>query len=360
MFDASTFSPDYTAARARFRSGAIALGCQLEARSLNLRGPDDEDLTIDVAWLGSDRPARAVVVSSGIHGVEGYLGSAVQAALLEEALGGWRPPEGLALVFLHALNPYGYAWTRRVNEDNIDLNRNFLQPGESFTGGPEGYVVLDGLLNPPRPPSRLDPFLALAAYHIVRSGLPALKDAVAGGQYDFPDGLFYGGAEPSRTQRILGSILDDRVGSAGQVLHVDFHTGLGVRGTYKLLVDHAPDTERFRWLSKHFGSRVEPWEPEDGVSYRIRGGLGTWARQRYAPAAYDVLAAEFGTVAILRVIAALRAENQAHHHGQPDSPSTARAKARLKDVFAPRDLEWRGQSATAGVAIVQRAIEALA
>ena len=60
----------------------------------------------------------------------------------------------LRCVLLHALNPYGFAWLRRVNEHNVDLNRNFLLPGEAYRGSPAGYAALDPLLNPKSPPAR--------------------------------------------------------------------------------------------------------------------------------------------------------------------------------------------------------------
>lgn len=357
MSDAQAFSPDYTAARARFRSSAMALGLEIRSYPVGGAGPDGEDLTVDVARLGPSRADRAVVVSSGLHGVEGYLGSAVQAALLEDRLGGFRPADGLAIVLIHALNPYGFAWTRRVNEDNVDLNRNFLLPGEAFGGAPDKYAELDPLLNPPSPPPPLELFLPRALWAIVRHGMPALKNAVAGGQYEFPKGLFYGGSGPTATHRLVATHLREWIGGARRVLHVDFHTGLGKPATYKLLVDHERDSAGFAWLAARFGAQVEGWEP-GGVSYRIRGGLGAWCRGTFGDG-YDVLAAEFGTVPILSVIAALRAENRAHHWGEPDADATKRAKDVLRDTFAPRDRAWRDRTVAEGLAIVDRAIEAL-
>lgn len=102
---------------------------------MGLPGPDGDELTIDVARFSPQRPERLIVLSSGLHGVEGYLGSAVQCAILEEELEGWTPPDRLAVVMIHALNPYGFAFHRRVNENNVDLNRNFLLDGERFDDG---------------------------------------------------------------------------------------------------------------------------------------------------------------------------------------------------------------------------------
>lgn len=362
MSDASAFSPDYEAARARFRAGAHALGARVQSLGIGHTGPDGEELTIDVALWGSESPARAVVVSSGLHGVEGFFGSAVQCAMMEDVLGGWSPPDDGALVLIHALNPYGFAWLRRVNEDNVDLNRNFLLDGEAYSGSPDGYAELNGLLNPTTPPNPVDRvlFYPRAVFNILRHGMPAMKNAVAGGQYDFEQGLFFGGNGPCRTVRVLDEYLPRWVGSARRVIHIDFHTGLGPRGTYKLFADHPWGSEAIRLLADTFGGDVvEPWEPEKGTSYAIRGGLGVWAKARLPSTNYDVLAAEFGTVHVLQVVAALQAENRAHHWGGPDHPATSAAKEALRDAFAPPERDWRDSVVPAGMAIVQRAIESV-
>ena len=129
------FSADYATARKRFLSAAEAAGetCSL---CLDAAGPEGSPLTIDIACLGSPAPERALLHTSGMHGVEGFAGSAIQLALLQRPLS--LPPDG-AVVLVHGLNPYGMAWLRRVNENNVDLNRNFLTAGERYEGAPTGY-----------------------------------------------------------------------------------------------------------------------------------------------------------------------------------------------------------------------------
>ena len=79
---------------------------------------------------------RPSSISSGIHGVEGFFGSAVQLAFLDSLPPNWQPPPGTKFILLHALNPFGFAWRRRFNEENVDLNRNFLLPEEAYSGAP--------------------------------------------------------------------------------------------------------------------------------------------------------------------------------------------------------------------------------
>ncbi|MGE0709917.1 MAG: M14 family metallopeptidase [Planctomycetota bacterium] len=360
MSGADHFSPDYATARARFRRAAEVAGCALEAHPIGQRGAQGEELTIDVALCGAELPTRTVVVSSGLHGVEGFLGSAVQLAVLED-LPARGLPEGLRLVFVHALNPYGFSWIRRVNEHNVDLNRNFLRPGESYSGSPAGYAELDGMLNPRRASRPLSLFLPRAALSIARHGMAALKNAVAGGQYDFPQGLFFGGHAPERTNELVAEHIGRWVGEATteRTYHVDFHSGLGAPATYKLLVDHPTGDPVVADLERDFGADVvQPWDPTTGVAYEIKGGLGTWCQARFGPR-YDVLVAEFGTLPPIGVVRALHLENRAHHWGRPGDRATRRAKEAMMAAFAPRGREWRDVTAQRGVAIVERALRAL-
>ena len=105
MSYSEAFSPNYITARERFRAASSSLGYQHRAYPIDQVSPTGEELTIDVAIGGSSNPRRCVVISSGLHGVEGFLGSAIQLTLLEnhQLLRSLSPD--IKVVFIHALNP---------------------------------------------------------------------------------------------------------------------------------------------------------------------------------------------------------------------------------------------------------------
>ena len=207
------FSPDYNTARLRFRAAAARVGARIDSLEIGAKGPNGEGLTIDIAWFGEQRPRRVFVHSSGLHGVEGFAGSAIQLQWLGQ--GPPSPPEHDAVVMVHILNPYGMAWLRRFNENNVDLNRNFLGPDERFEGAPPGFLALDGFLNPVTPPSG-DFFYLQAAWLLARHGLRPLKQAVAGGQYVNPRGLFFGGKRLEEGPRLFEAYMTERNYSGSQ------------------------------------------------------------------------------------------------------------------------------------------------
>jgi hypothetical protein len=351
------FSPDYASARQRFRQAASRLGWLLEPHPIGLSGPDGEELTVDVACSAEADPKRVLVVSSGVHGVEGFFGSAVQIALLEQWASANMPP--VKCVFLHGLNPFGFAWLRRCDENNVDPNRNFLLPGESYQGAPPGYAGLNRLLNPRRPPTRFEWFTWKALWAVARHGMKELRQTVAAGQYEFPQGLFFGGAGPSRMQAMLEHNFARWLADSCDVVHLDFHTGLGARGTFKLLIDYPlSDRQRTR-LTDWFG--VDSFESCDpgGVAYDARGGLGRWCVSHPLAPNYLFACAEFGTYGPIQVLAGLRAENQAHHWGMPAAASTVRAKRRLKELFCPSAPAWRSKVLDGSIGLVNRAVQGL-
>jgi len=118
--------PDcYIDARRRFRQAAAGRGARLTAfANERCRGPAGERLLTDVACVTPAAANRVLVLVSGVHGIEGFAGSAAQVQFLEEQ-GADLPPR-TAVVLVHALNPFGFAHERRVNEDNVDINRNFV------------------------------------------------------------------------------------------------------------------------------------------------------------------------------------------------------------------------------------------
>jgi hypothetical protein len=353
MSYAAAFSPDYATARSRFRAAASSAGAWLESQRIDARGPDGLELSIDAALMGGSDCRRVVVVSSGLHGVEGFAGSAVQAAWLEDGPRRKALPPDCGLIFLHGLNPFGFAWRRRTNEENVDLNRNFLLSGEPYAGAPPHYGELDRLFNPPSPPSRWDPFLLKALLAELRMGRGTLRQTLPVGQYEFPKGLFFGGRSASQTHRILGEQLPGWLPAVEDVLHLDLHTGLGPWASYRLWPSSPIDSPQGRWLRARFGRRVLM------TAYPARGAWGSWCTARFANRNYRFATVEFGTYWSVRVVAALRAENRADLCCPPGDPRLARARSRLVEAFAPSDPRWRDAVVRQGLALLDRAVEAM-
>jgi hypothetical protein len=353
------FPPDYITARSRFRAAAARLGWVPQAHTISGTGPNGEELTIDAAISTHPDAAKVLIVSCGLHGTEGSFGSAVQLAVMERFAAD-PPPAGVRYLFIHALNPWGYAHGRRVDADNVDPNRNFLLPGEEYTGSPPTYRFFEELLNPKSPPGRFDMFVPRAWLAVARFGAPALRQALAGGQYDYPKGVFFGGHRPTATHMAMRERLGGWIGPAADIVHLDFHTGLGKWATYKLLLDAPVSQHQLGRLDRWFGPGTHEEDDPAKTSYLPRGGFGPWCvAQGFAPE-YLYMVAEFGTFGNIPMLAGLRQENRAVHWGKPGERNTERAKKRLRELFVPPDPQWRERVLGQGLDLVMRAARGLA
>ncbi len=353
---AKYFSATYAEARGKFRAAAEAVAASLF--SYPVAADHCEDLTIDVAVLGPST-APAVVTSSGVHGVEGFFGSAVQTGLLTQMRATGLVSD-LRHVLIHGVNPYGFSQLRRFNEGNVDLNRNFQLTPDSYRGFPAGYRELDYLLNPSTPPSKFEPFRLKAIGCILRHGKQTLKQAIAGGQYEYPRGIFFGGRGPAESTRVIAAHCDDWIGDAPRVAHLDFHTGLGPFASYKLLLDDASHATGDSWYARAFGSDVvDAPSSSNPTAYATSGGFGEWLQQHFASREYRFVTAEFGTYNVLRVLAAIRAENRAHHYGSQGDQTYRAAKAELVECFCPRDQDWRDKVIRGSQNIIAQAAAAI-
>jgi hypothetical protein len=345
---AAFFSPDYATSKRRFLEAATRAGARLQALPLTAKGPNSEELSIDIAWLGSATPQRVLVHSSGLHGVEGFAGSAIQLELLEHRP---TPPPRTAIVFVHILNPYGMAWLRRVNENNVDLNRNF-RVDESYQGAPAAYARLNTFLNPSTAPAA-DLFFARAVYLVLRHGMTTLKQAVVGGQYDFPKGLFFGGKEMQEGPRKYQAFLTEHLALAESAIIVDVHTGIGKFGEDTLLVE----SEDYGPLRDRFGSRVTPLQAGQGSAYRIEGGLQSMIFTVFSKRRPLFIGQEFGTYSSMKVLHALREENRWHHFGA--GTLDHRTKRSIQEAFCPSNDSWRESVLNRGRQLFEDAIAQL-
>ena len=138
--NASHFRPDYAACRDYFLDLANASGGALVRAANRAMGPGGIELSTEFMRLGPSRAERALILVSGTHGAEGFAGSAIQCAWLAAARGGVLP-DNLAVLLVHGLNSFGFAHLRRVNEINVDLNRNFIDH-EAEHPHNEGYAQI--------------------------------------------------------------------------------------------------------------------------------------------------------------------------------------------------------------------------
>lgn len=359
---ADCFSPDYATARARFLRAAARAGAHVDTfKNDAVRGPDQGVLTTDVAVLGPVDARRALLVISGTHGPEGFVGSAAQIALLDQ-LATTSVALEARVVLVHAINPWGFAHTVRTTENGVDLNRNFIEWSGGVPANPL-YPELHELLFPPdwQPKAGSAATNAASDAWIGRHGRASYVDATSKGQYTHPDGFHYGGTQREWSNLTLQAIVERHLAGARQIALIDWHTGLGERGQPFFLCFNKRGGTAWRRACAWWGKdRVETRGGFGGVDRPAYTGLLFDGVRGFAPQA-EVTGAviEFGTLPNDEMRHALQIER--HLRLSTDLPPAERARMReqLADAFSPNSLSWQRSTLTHAIQIQHAALGGL-
>jgi len=316
--------------------------------------------------------------SSGIHGVEGFAGSAIQLQFLSQ-----HPelPDDTAVVIIHIVNPYGMSWHRRWNENNVDLNRNCLSDALWETHAKiinNEYLALEHFILPQSEPLiwSVDYWTA-AIYYVGYYGFNNVKQAIAGGQYHTPKGLFYGGNEIQKGIKLIYSFLVEHFSNVEHYCHVDVHTGLGPKGHDTLLLSKKQHNSE--WL-EILGYHVEVTVDASGTGYITKGSFVDGTQTLFAPLesegdvgefsflneistqeqrkrtsrSFQQVTQEFGTLDPMSIVKALREEN--FYFQQNHQLKNHWSSDQLIAAFRINEPEWETTVLQRGKWLFQRVI----
>ncbi len=341
---AETFSSSYAQARGRFLEAARGAGLEVEHKLHPMKGRDAEELAMDVALDGPADARSLLIVSSACHGVEGFCGSGVQvAALRDRAWRDYAAQRGVAVLYIHALNPYGFSHIRRTTHENVDLNRNFHDFSKPLPVN-EAYREIHPLLLPPEwPPSQAN--LDAIAQYVAAHGEPAFQAAVSRGQHEFEHGVFFGGTGPTWSNQALRAVLRGHGRHAARIGWIDIHTGLGPSGVGERIYagrdDEAAVARARSWWDGAGKTPVTSIYDGSSSSAFLTGLMWSAIYDECPQAEYTGIALEYGTLPVMETVQALRGEHWLQLHPEAPAPLAARIKQQMKDAFYTDTDEWK-------------------
>ena len=352
------FSANYAAAREKFKNAAAGATAIRESHHNPATGPDGLALSSETAWLGPRNAERVLVVMSGTHGAETFSGSAIQVGLLNSGIAE-EIAKDVGLLLIHAINPSGFAWVRRVSEGNIDLNRNFIDHGRPYPKN-AGYETLRDAICPPHwsEGTRTAADATLLAYG-EKYGAMALQAAIMTGQYVDEEGVFYGGLAPTWSNRTFREILIRHASNARHVGFIDLHTGLGPYGFGEIISNHSPNASGFARIKDWFGGEATSTDEGSSSSAPVAGDTNIGLEEALPRAAVGGITLEYGTEPLRDMIDAVRGDNWLHAHGRLDSPEGRAIKARIRQAFYPDADDWRAMVWERAVDVTRRMVKGL-
>ena len=196
---------------------------------------ESDELYIDNIYLPATKEKEnLVIVTTGVHGIEGYIGSVMLDVFFEEIYTGI-DTENTGVLVVANVNPYGMKYHRRYNENNVDLNRNFIIDWENFDlASNKDYPEVKEFLQPEGKIGNalwheVGFYLSLAKEALTK-GADKVSDALLTGQYEYANGVYYGGTGDEKSTTYLKGVFDDCLeGEYKNLVHIDIHSGYGPR-----------------------------------------------------------------------------------------------------------------------------------
>lgn len=363
------FSATYDEARERFLAAAHQQGADVtHHKHPTARGPQGTPLYLDTAWVGPQDAQAVLVNTSGTHGAEGFGGSAAQLAWLCERGQSSLPP-GVAMLMVHAVNPYGFAWGLRGTEGNVDLNRNWL---DFSTPLPENvlYEQIHPFLCPAEiKPSTVNRLMEEGTRLIATHGRWALEDAISRGQYTHPDGFHYGGTGPDWSSTILQKIFKKELKDVRHIGFIDWHTGPVGDGELIYLCFSSPQSGQWQEAQRWWGAdALDPAKVDRlwGSKRPSRVGIMYWGLEKLVEPDGQLVGGivEFrsaqpksNSVDALKIS---MLERWLRFEGGFDAPEAAHYFALLQNEYAPCRASWRQAVLKNSLAAYDRTLKGLA
>lgn len=360
----SWFSPSFAVARTRFRALASTAGGDISTHEVEGVGAEGEALGVDVATFGPKDADRALLTISGTHGAEAYSGSAAQMALIDSLFEA-PLPEGIKLVVVHGINPFGFSHRTRSNENNVDLSRNFRDFTRPLPANP-AYARYHPICCPDvwddaAPQRYLSEIGVVAREH----GMDVALTGATGGQYDHPLGLNYGGDRRERSNAILEAVCRAELSGCEKLGYLEWHTGFGAYAEPFFVCLHPDGSPELARAERWFGQGTV------GRNAEAFGGSGApaWSglmwhglTEQFLPEAQIVgSVVEFGTYGNSEVGTAVMMDRWLRFGTGPDDAALrARLRATVIDRFDPQDPGWRSAVVRHGLRIHREVLAGLA
>ena len=349
------FRDSYNECRNAFKAQTELLKAKydsVELFSANVLSKTDNDLSTEFCYIPAKHDkTNLFILTSGTHGVEGYVGNAVQQMFMNEILSsGILEKTGVLLI--HGINPYGLKNTRRVTENNVDLNRNCDTDKALFSSVNNGYNDLYDMLNPGGKANcnslKNQFFMVVAINKLLHASMQSLRQAVLQGQYEHPEGLYFGGKDYEPQISEIGKVIQQKSVDYKTMFAINLHTGFGERGTLHLFPNPIKDPKVRAGLENVFGGYKIDWGDSKDF-YTINGSFVDYIADLLPGKFYLPMVFEYGSLNSQTTIGSVKSlhnmilENQGAYYGYKSSKDSLKVKKAFMEMYNPPSEMWRSK-----------------
>jgi hypothetical protein len=338
----------------------------VEIFSSNVPSRVDDDLFIDFCFVPAQKESKKLLIlTSGLHGLEGFVGSAVQQMIMNELLNS-ELLEEMGVLFIHGINPYGFRYARRLTENNVDLNRNCDTENAIFSTKNKGYndlvdmIIPEGKANVGSLKNRF--FMLVAINKILQESKAAIRQAVLQGQYEHPNGIYFGGNNFEPQLAAISDILLNYSKDYETVFNIDLHTGWGERGTAHLFPNPIDDTKVKTTLENIFEGYSINWGDSEDF-YIINGSFTNYIGKLLSDKFYLPMMLEYGTLNSQSTVGSVKSlhnsilENQGVHLGYKSPKDSIMIRENFMEMFNPSSEKWRTKIMIDSKTMLKQALE---
>jgi hypothetical protein len=258
----------------------------------------------------------------------------------------------MGILFIHGLNPYGFRHFRRFTENNVDLNRNWDTDRSLFATPNPGYFRFNNMINPKGKVDLESPgnrfFLLKAVLKMITNNIEFARQSILQGQYEYPDGLYFGGMDFEPQVYEVRRVLEDICGPYEIIFHVDLHTGYGAWGTLHFFPNPVKE-ERARYtIEELFSSYDIDWGDEEKF-YTVTGGFPTFVGKLNPGKLFLPMTFEYGTMDSHTTFGSIKSlqiiinENQGVHHGFAGMQDSLQSAEQFLEMYYPQSDAWKTQ-----------------
>lgn len=345
----------YDDCRSSFRQKALEMKSRfdsVEVFPIQVNSKTDDDLTIDVCYIpAQNEKSKLLIMSSGIHGVEGFVGSAIQQMVMNEFINKELVSE-TGVLFIHAMNPYGFKNFRRVTENNIDLNRNCDTDTTLFSMKNEGYNSLYSLINPSGEANvgslKNRFFMVAAIQQLAKESMKSLRQAILQGQYQHEKGLYFGGRSFESQVKSIEPVLIKYAQDYEKLLNIDLHTGYGALGVLHLFPNPISDPKVKLAINQLFVGYEVDWGDSDDF-YTTYGAFSDYIGKLLPSKLHMPMVFEYGTLDSQTTVGSIHSlhnmilENQGFHNGYSSDKVREAIWDNFREMYYPASSSWRSK-----------------